>query len=166
MNEQNDFFLKLPHNKLEFAIFVTIVSIISVNLIAPTIACFELGFDISVYLETLKILPFIWAAVVIMVLITYPLCEFLTKKIVRQGDSFRTVITINTLVTVLVLSILLTIVCTWIGARNISIEPLINFHYKWPRNFTIALIIELLIAQPFARFILSAIHKKQAKSKS
>lgn len=41
-----DFYMKLPRSKKEFALFMAIISIISVNIIAPLITCFELGFHL------------------------------------------------------------------------------------------------------------------------
>ena len=35
-----DFYMKLPRNKKEFALFMGVISIISVNIIAPLITCF------------------------------------------------------------------------------------------------------------------------------
>ena len=39
-----EFYMKLPRSKKEFALFMGIVSIISVNIIAPLITFFEAGF--------------------------------------------------------------------------------------------------------------------------
>lgn len=36
-----NFSSKLPQNKKEFALFMTVISVISVNIIAPLITCFE-----------------------------------------------------------------------------------------------------------------------------
>ena len=33
------------------------------------------------------------------------------------------------------------------------------YNYKWPRNFAIALAVELFIAQPIARFAMVKLHK-------
>ena len=38
-------------------------------------------------------------------------------------------------------------------------EPIIGFFYKWPRNFAISLGVELLIAQPIARFVMLKYHQ-------
>lgn len=59
-----DFYMKLPRNKKETAIFILIISIISVNIIAPLITCFEIGFSMQVWLNTFKVMPFIWVSVV------------------------------------------------------------------------------------------------------
>lgn len=43
-----DFYMRLPRDHREFALFLLIVSLISVNLIAPLISMFELGFSFEV----------------------------------------------------------------------------------------------------------------------
>jgi uncharacterized membrane protein (DUF485 family) len=155
-----DFYRKLPRNKKEFALFMAVISIISVNIIAPLITCFELGFHLRVWADTLTVLPFIWVAVVIVVLITYKPAEWLTSRIVKQDDSFGSHVTINILSTVFLMSILLTVIGTWIGTRQISMEPIRLFFYKWPRNAAISFIVESCIAQPIARLIMLKLHQK------
>jgi len=154
-----DFHMKLPRGKREFALFMAVISIISVNIIAPLITCFEFGFHLRVWADALTIIPFVWLAVVALVLLTYKPAEWLTRKIVKHGDSFNSIVTINILCTVFLLSISLTIVGTWIGNRRLSMEPIIGFFHKWPRNFAISLGVELLIAQPIARFVMLKYHQ-------
>ncbi|HWP22016.1 MAG TPA: hypothetical protein VN417_04655 [Candidatus Cryosericum sp.] len=155
-----DFYMKLPRNKKEFALFMAVISIISVNIIAPLITCFELGFDLYTWVDTLKVIPFIWIAVVAIVLITYKPSEWLTKCIVKEGDSFSSHITINILCTVFLMSILLTVIGTWIGTRQISMEPIRLFFYKWPRNAAISFFVEACIAQPIARLVMLKLHQR------
>ena len=154
-----DFHMKLPRRKREFALFMAIISIISVNIIAPLITCFELGFHLWVWVNALKIIPFVWLAVVVLVLLTYKPAEWLTHKVVKHGDSFGAVVTVNILCHVFLLSIFLTIFGTWIGSRSLSMEPISGFFYKWPRNFAISLGVELLVAQPIARFVMLKYHQ-------
>jgi uncharacterized membrane protein (DUF485 family) len=154
-----DFYMKLPRNKKEFALFMAIISIISVNIIAPLITCFEIGFHMSTWINTLFVIPFIWLSVISIVLITYKPAEWLTSKIIDKDDSFNSHITINILCTVFLMSILLTIVGTWIGTRHISIEPIRMFFYKWPRNMAISFLVEACIAQPIARFVMLKMHQ-------
>jgi hypothetical protein len=151
--------MKLPRRKREFTLFMAIISIISVNIIAPLITCFELGFHLWVWADTLKIIPFVWLVVVALVLLTYKPAEWLTHKVVKHGDSFGAVVTVNILCHVFLLSIFLTIFGTWIGSRSLSMEPIRGFFYKWPRNFAISLGVELLIAQPIARFVILKYHQ-------
>lgn len=157
-----DFFMKLPQNKKEFILFMAIISIISVNIIAPLITCFEMGFHMYVWANTLTIIPFIWLSVIVLVLLTYKPAEWLTSKLVDKDDSFNPHIIINILCTVFLMSIFLTVIGTWIGTRNVSMEPIRMFFYKWPRNFAISFFVESCIAQPIARFVMFRMHKTLA----
>lgn len=156
-----EFYMKLPRNKKEFVLFMAVISIISVNIIAPLITCFEIGFNMGVWIDVYKIMPFIWISVIILVLLTHKPASYLTEKIVSKEDSFNSHIVINILCTVFLMSIFLTVVGTWIGSRHISLEPITMFFYKWPRNFAISLGVELLIAQPIARFVMLKLHNRQ-----
>ena len=92
-----EFYMKLPRTKKEFVLFMGIVSIISVNIIAPLITCFEAGFHLYVWLDVLKGLPLLWAGVLVVVLLTYIPAEKLTAAIVSKDDSFLASVTINIL---------------------------------------------------------------------
>ncbi len=59
-----DFYMKLPRNKKEFAIFMAVISILSVNIIAPLITCFEAGFHLYIWADALNVIPFIWVSVI------------------------------------------------------------------------------------------------------
>ena len=161
-----EFYMKLPRNKKEFALFMAVISIISVNIIAPLITCFEVGFHMYVWADAIKIIPFIWVCVIALVLITYKPAEWLTSRIVEEGDSFSSHIVINILCTVFLMSIFLTVIGTWIGSGQVSMDPIHMFFYKWPRNFAISFAIESLIAQPIARVVLLKMHQfKDRESK-
>ena len=69
-----------------------------------------------------------------------------------QTDGFNARVLLNTLLNVTVLSMYLTIIGIWVGTKQISLEPFQNFFHSWFRNFGVAFWIELLIAQPIARF--------------
>lgn len=157
-----DYYMKLPRNKKEFALFMAIISIISVNIIAPLITCFEAGFTMENWANTYHVIPYIWISVVILVLLTYVPASKMTDKILAKEDSFNAHIIINVLCTVLMMSIVLTVVGTWIGTQSISTDPLVHFFYKWPRNFAISLAVELLIAQPIARYVMELKHKSKS----
>ncbi|MDR3290129.1 MAG: hypothetical protein LBT02_02480 [Rickettsiales bacterium] len=160
---QNDFTAKLPQNGKELVLFIAIISILSVNTIAPLITFFEFEFSFFVYKDVLKIIPSIWLSVVVCVLLTFKPSEFLTDKITEKNDSFKAKMTANILMTVFLMSILMTIVGTWIGARHFSLEPITHFFYKWPRNFAISFAIESLFAQPIARFFIFKLHQLKNK---
>lgn len=160
-----DFFMKLPRNKKEFALFMAVVSIISVNIIAPVITCCEAEqFSFQLWGAAVSISPFIWLSVIALVLLTYKPASWLTNKIVASDDSFNSHIVINTLCTVFFMSIILTVLGTWIGTRHISMEPINKFFFKWPRNFGISFAVEACIAQPIARFVMMKMHQYKDKN--
>lgn len=153
---------RLPKNAKEGILFLLIISIISVNTIAPIIMGLERGFSKEVYFETLKILPFMWIIVVLCVrFIAGPLVKKVMPRFTGQKDGFNARVLLNTLLNVTVLSLLLTIIGTWVGTKQVSIEPFKNFFHIWPRNFGIAFWIELLVAQPIARFAMKSLHARQ-----
>ena len=154
-----EFYRKLPRNKKEFALFMIVISLISVNIIAPLITCFELEFSLDAWAGAVRVIPFIWISVILLVLATYKPAEWLTGKIVDKNDSFGAHIVVNILCTVFLMSIFLTIIGTWIGSGAISMDPICMFFYKWPRNFTISFVVEACIAQPAARFVMLRLHR-------
>jgi hypothetical protein len=123
----------------------------------------ERGFSKVNYLETLKIIPFMWIIVILLVrLVAAPVVGKVMPKFVGQTDGFNARVLLNTLLNVTVLSILLTIIGTWVGTKHISLEPFQNFFHIWFRNFGVALWIELLVAQPIARFAMKKLHARQS----
>lgn len=160
----DEFNMKLPRSKKEFALFMAVISIISVNIIAPLITFFEIGFYLYIWADTIKVIPFIWVAVIVLVLATYKPAERLTYLVVKDEDSFGSHVLINIMFTVLLMSIFLTVIGTWIGNRHVGIEPISMFFYKWPRNFSVSFFVEACIAQPIARLVMLKLHKyKDAK---
>lgn len=155
-----DFHMRLPRSKKEFALFLAIISILSVNIIAPLITSFEIGFSLQTWKMVLPSLPLIWVVVVILVLLTHAPADKLSGLIAKEGDSFTATIWINTMCNVFLMSIFMTVIGSWIGQGQISLQPIQTFFFKWPRNFAIAFAVEALIAQPIARQILFAIHTK------
>lgn len=155
---------RLPRNAKEGILFLLIISIISVNTIAPIIVGLELGFSKEVYIDTLKIIPFMWIIVVLLVrLVAGPVVGKVMPKFMGQTDGFNARVLFNALLNVTVLSILLSIIGTWVGTKQISLEPFKNFLHIWPRNFGIAFWIELLVAQPIARFAMKTLHASQER---
>lgn len=158
---------RLPQNAKEGILFMLIISLISVNTIAPIIVGLERGFSKEVYIETLKILPIMWIIVVLLVrLVAGPIVGKVMPMFVGKTDGFNARVLLNTLLNVTVLSLFLSVIGTWVGMGEISLEPFKNFLYIWPRNFAIAFWIELLIAQPIARFAMKKLHQSQARKEA
>lgn len=156
----------MPRNRKEFALYMAIVSLLSVNIIAPLITCFEAGFRLRVWADVIRVLPFIWLSVIALVLITFKPAEYLTRRIVAQTDSFNSKIIVNILCSVFLMSIFLTVIGTWIGTRQLSMDPLRMFFHRWPRSFAISFAVEALVAQPAARLAMAAIHRSVDKAKN
>jgi len=153
---------RLPQNPKEGIVFLLIISIISANTSRPIIVGLELGHSKENYLETLKIIPFLWIIVVLIVrLVAGPLVGKILPKFVGPTDGFNARVLLNTLLNVTVISILMTIIGAWVGTKQISIEPFQNFFHSWFRNFGVAFWIELLVAQPIARLAMKKLHAKQ-----
>ncbi|SFA97516.1 hypothetical protein SAMN04488072_104257 [Lentibacillus halodurans] len=154
---------RLPLNGKEFALFLAIISVISVNIIAPLIMGFEFGFKKEIYFDTLQVIPYIWVCVILLVtLVANPIVDKLTAKFVEPKDGFNARVLFNILFSVTILSILLTVIGSWIGMKEISLKPIQTFFYDWPRNFFIAFWVETLIAQPASRFAMKKLHASQA----
>ncbi|TFJ91788.1 hypothetical protein [Lentibacillus salicampi] len=156
---------RLPRNGKEFVLFLGIISIISVNIIAPLIMGFEFGFRKEVYFDTFQVIPFVWICVILLVtLVANPIVGRLIPKFTKPTDGFNAKVLFNILFSVTILSITLTIIGSWIGMREISLEPIQTFFYSWPRNFFIAFWVEALIAQPIARFAMKKLHAGQVRN--
>lgn len=155
---------RLPRNAKEGLLFLFIISFISVITIAPMIMGLERGFSKETYFDVLKIIPIMWVIVIAAVkLIAGPIVGKLIPKFVRQTDGFNARVLLHIVLTVTVMSLLLTIIGTWVGTKQISTEPFEHYLHVWPRNFGVAFWIELLIAHPVARFAMKTLHATQAR---
>lgn len=153
------FYMHLPRRKREFALFMVVISLISVNIIAPLITFSEVGFiSTEVWLNVLKILPVLWLTVLVVVLITLKPATWLTDKIIHPKDSYNAHIVVNILCSVFLMSIILTVVGTGVGEWHFGSDIFTHFLFRWPRNFGIAFGVEALIAQPIARQVLHHYH--------
>lgn len=153
------FYMHLPRKKREFALFMIVISLISINIIAPLITFSELGgISVDEWLSVLRILPVLWICVLLVVLITLKPAEWLKDKIVHPGDSYNAHIVVNILCSVFLMSVILTIVGTGIGEWSFGSDLFTHFFVRWPRNFGIAFGVEALIAQPVARQVLHHYH--------
>jgi len=154
---------RLPWNAKEGILFLLIISIISVNIIAPLITASELGaFNLEIWFNTLQVIPFVWISVVLLqTLIAGKLADKLVNKFVETTDGFNSRIMFNLVFNVTIMSIILTIVATMIAQGKISWNPFHTFFISWPRNFFISFWVEAVVAQPIARFAMRKLHESQ-----
>ncbi|TCI43013.1 MULTISPECIES: hypothetical protein [Exiguobacterium] len=153
---------RLPQNPKEGVLFMLIISILSVNTIAPIIVGMERGFSVAHYVDTLKIIPFAWIALIVLIrFIVKPLAGILFNRLAGQTDGFNARILLNIVLNVSMISFVMTIIGPWIGMGEINFETLHHFFPTWFRNFGIAFWIELLFAQPIARAVMKSIHTRK-----
>ncbi|MGF7437074.1 hypothetical protein [Lentilactobacillus senioris] len=154
---------RLPHNFKEQLLFMAVISVISVNLIAPLITGLEIGFSLQHWQQVLHQIPLLWVVDICLVFLTQKPAEMLASKILRDHDnSFEATMIITALCNVFLMSLVLTIVGTWVGTGQITSDPIVHFAAKWPRNFTVAFIIEAFVAQPIARSVIAVHHRLEA----
>ncbi|MCK0111023.1 hypothetical protein MWU75_02560 [Ornithinimicrobium sp. F0845] len=139
---------------------MVVISLISVNIIPVVISGLTIGFTLDMWRGVLKVLPLLWVVVLAVVMLTRKPAMWLTGLVVRKGDSFRAHIFADTLCSVTLISVILTIVGAWIGTWSLTTEPLRNFFHIWPSNFMIALVVEALLAQPVARLVMRGHHRR------
>lgn len=153
---------RLPQNSKEGVLFMLIISIISVNTIAPIIVGMERGFSVAHYVDTLKIIPFAWIALMVLIrFIVKPLAGRLFNRFSSETDGFNARILLNIVLNVSMISFVMTIIGPWIGMGEINFDTLDHFFPAWFRNFGIAFWVELLFAQPIARAVMKSIHSRR-----
>lgn len=155
-----EFVQRLPQNLKEKLLFMAIISLLSVNIIAPVITGMTIGFSWSTYLNLLPRLPLIWLVVIILVIITERPASVMARTLLQDTTNFRVTILITAMCNVLLMSVILTVLGAWIGTGHISFDAIAHFPEAWPRNYTLALIVEAGIAQPFARSVMSWVHAR------
>ncbi|MFC6261816.1 hypothetical protein [Levilactobacillus fujinensis] len=154
-----EFQQRLPQNLRETVLFMAVISLISVNIIAPVITGLEVGFSVAHWTMVLHQLPLLWLSVIILVVLTQQPATKMAGYFLGKRPSFRSAMLITTLCNVFLMSLVLTILGTWIGTGQVTLDPVIHFAAKWPRNFTIAFVIEAFVAQPIARSVMAGVHR-------
>jgi hypothetical protein len=81
---------RLPRKGKESLLVLGIISILSVNIIAPLIMGFRFGFSKELYVETLRVIPFVWIYVILLVtLVANPIVNKLVQKFIEPTDGFN-----------------------------------------------------------------------------
>ena len=158
MHQEN----RLPKNAKEGAIFGAIICTLSVLLIGSiNIILSAGGFNKDVAMSMLITLPIIWVIVMIIEPVAIGrFAEFLSSKFISPTDGFAARIMFRTLFTVLGMSFTMTIIGDIVG-NGFRTDFVAHFLQTWPRNFLIALFLESVVIQPFARFVMVKMHAAQ-----
>ena len=158
MHQEN----RLPKNGKEGALFGAIIVTLSVLTMGPiNIILAAGGFNKDVAMNMLIVLPIIWVIVMIIEPVAIGrFAEFLTAKFISPTDGFAARIMFRTLFTVLGMSFTMTIIGNLIG-NGFTADFFAHFIHIWPRNFLIALFLESVVIQPFARLVMVKMHAAQ-----
>lgn len=162
--------LRLPRNAKEGLLFGVIVSALSASLIGGSIMIIDLGYST----DTLKMMavgiPCVWIiALLFNLFILGRVSGRIQKIFLAPTDSVNARLLANLVICVTVMSVLFTFIGAFVG--SVASIPfggtvdvmwcLENWPHAWPRNFCIAFFIEMCIAQPAARAVMTHIHRKQ-----
>ena len=151
----------MPHNGKEGMLYGIIICSITVLIMSTVNISLEFGkLDTEVLMIILKSFPIILiVAMLLEVLVFGRIAEKLVHTFSNETDGFNAKTLFNILFTVIGMSLTMTVIGTMIGKgfTLASFEALSH----WPRNFSIALFCELLIAQPPARLVMKKIHLRQ-----
>lgn len=155
--------LRLPHNNKEGLLYGTVICGITALLMTVfNIVLHVQTFNSEVFFIILKLYPLFF--VVAMLLENFVVSHFshaMIAKFASKKDSFNAQILFNVLFTVLGMSLLMTVIGDFVGNGFVLKSGMVGrFLTAWPRNFSIVLGIELLIAQPIARKVMMMLHKK------
>ena len=108
---------------------------------------------------SLKAFPLVFIiAMMLEAFIVGKIAEKLVSVFSSKTDSFNAHILFRTFFTVIGMSMIMTIVGAGLGT-GLNMELIKHFPIAWPRNFCVAIFLELLIVQPIARNVMRMIHK-------
>lgn len=155
---------RLPKNDKEGLLYGVIIAGITCIIMSTINIATSFGkIDQEVILIILKSIPVIFIiAMLLENFVIGKIAEKLTHTFSDHSDGFNAQLLFRILFTVTGMSICMTFVGDMFG-NGISWSSFGRFPSHWPRNFSLALWTELLIAQPPARFAMKKIHERQER---
>ena len=165
----------MPWNAREGIIYGVIIALLSSLIIGGYNVFDSMGYSIDEFGEFLKkylvIWPFVFiTAFVLATTVVSWIANRVVRKYIGPQDSANAYICFNLIINVLLMSVILSFlggvvglsVGHLLGGPSVDIVQLAeNWPRIWPRNFCIAFWVEMLIAQPAARFAMVKIHEKK-----
>lgn len=122
----NKIYMRLPRDGYETLFFQGIVSLVSVNIIVPIIVMQRERFSWNHYFGILKVIPFMWLAVVLSIIISQWPANKLKNALSSVDDSFNAQVLVNVFSHVLIISALMTVLSNWIINSSVELAP---FYY-------------------------------------
>ncbi len=161
--------LRLPWNGKEGLLYGGVIAVITAFLMATiNISQTQGRLDAEVMVNVVTSLPFIWLAVMlIMSLVVGRTASYCVSRFTEPTDGFNAKITFNIIFCVLMMSASMSFVGPAIGAllSGGDIAAVVQeWPSRWPSNFFFAFWIEVLIAQPFARYVMKTKHARSIRS--
>lgn len=154
--------LRLPQTNKEGLIYGSVICSITVLFMASFNIYLQFQtVSLDVILTIIKVFPiFFVLAMVLEHFIVSRFAETMVNKFVNDTDSFNARLLFTVLFTVIGMSCMMTLIGDVVG-HGLRIESGIVGRYvsALPRNFSIVLFIELVIAQPVARKVMTTIHQ-------
>ena len=162
--------LRLPWNDKEGLLYGSIIACITSYIMAFINNARVNGLSGSTAVETLICLPFVW--IVVMLLMSFivgKVANRIVDKYSAPSDSVNSKIALNIIACVTMMSALMSAIGPIIGTAvsgHVSFDELANWPVNWPINFFCAFWVEMIIAQPAARYVMKRKHIKFLKAKN
>lgn len=160
--------IRLPRNFKEGLLYGSIICILTVIIMLLLNIGTSFGrLDSEVLFIIIKMVPLIFIiAMLLESFVVGKIASRLVNKFIEPTDGFNARILFNILFCVTGMSASMTIIGGMIGMGKLSLEPFYTFFAHWPRNFFVAFWCEILLVQPFARFVIKNIHRYKEKKES
>lgn len=154
----------MPRNGKEGLIYGGVICSLTCIVMATMNICINMGgVSTTSLLTVLKAIPVVFIiAMLIEMFIVGRIANKLVSIFISTTDSLNANIMFRTFFTVSGMSIIMTVV-GGILASGFNMEVIKEFPISWPRNFCVAIFLELLIVQPIARSVMLVIHNFQEK---
>lgn len=163
--------LRLPRSNAEGLLYGGVIALITAFLMSTmNIAQNKGELNMDVLTTSLMCLPILW--IIVMLLMTFVvgrIANYGVNKFIEPTDGFNTRIVFNIIFCVTMMSASMSIIGPLVGeilSGNITFACVEEWVHRWPTNFCIAFWIEMLIAQPVARFVMKKLHLRQISVKT
>lgn len=159
--------LRLPWSNREGLLYGGVIALITCIIMSTFNISKSFGrFDAEIMTISLKCLPILF--VIVMLLITFVvgrIANYGVRRFTEPTDGFNTRIVFNIIFCVTMMSAIMTFIGPLVGdimSGNLDIAGLArDWPVNWPVNFFVAFWVEMLIAQPAARFVMKRKHTRR-----
>lgn len=164
--------LRLPWNSKEGVIFGLIIAGLSCLFIGGYNMIDQLGLSWETARSMVICLPIIWIiAFFFATFIAGRISNFFCNKFLAPSDSVNARLLGNLVCTVFIMSFSFSFIGAFVGnvvelaagGAPEFMSIIENHRFVWPRNFFVAVVVEMFIAQPAARMVMKRMHLKQIR---